>query len=131
MRKNTKLVDAIFAEYVPIFDLELPYVWESIKIKNFLGFHSIEDFGTDQDFHFIGINFKLLENEEQLRETIAHELIHAWQYQNGLETDHGEDFAAWCAWFKIEHNLNTASEDVSAKEIFINYCNMKRGMQNG
>lgn len=125
---TTEQVDAIFAEYLPFFDLTMPYVWDKVKIKDIQGFHSIEDFGTDDDYHFIGLNFKLIDDEIHLIETIVHELVHAWQYENGFETEHDADFAAWCAFFEIKENLNIASSDVCAKEIFINHCEIMKGV---
>ncbi len=125
MRKNTKLVDAIFNEYLPIFDLAIPFYWESSKFKHYAEWSNV-DIDSIGEMHRIKINFKMHNSELELRETIAHELIHAWQFENDLEVDHGESFAKWCAWFKITHDLNTASNDCDAKEIFVHYCEMMK-----
>ena len=124
MRKNTKLVDAIFAELLPIFDLEIPFYWDSMGGSDFAEWSNV--FIEEMEFHRIRINFKMHDNAEMLRETIAHELIHAWQHENGLECDHGESFSKWCAWFKKEYDLNTASSECNAFEIFSFYCEMMR-----
>lgn len=120
MRKNTKLVDAIFAEYLPIFNLEIPFYWDKLNNANYAEWENV--FIGEMEFHRIRINFKMHNSEMELRETIAHELIHAWQHENGFEIDHSGVFAKWCAWFRIEYDLNTASSECDAFEIFSYYC---------
>lgn len=124
MRKNTKLVDAIFAELMPIFELQIPFYWDSMRGSDFAEWSNVDI--EDMEFHRIRINFKMHENAEMLRETIAHELIHAWQHENGYDVDHSGVFAKWCAWFRKEHNLNTASSECDAFEIFSEYCKLMK-----
>lgn len=123
MRKNTKLVDAIFAEYVPLFKLKLDFTWTSTKCKNFYGWHQIQDFPIGK-FHMIALNFKAIKNEKKLRGIIAHELIHAWQYDYGKEVDHGDEFARWCAWFKVNYGINTKCVNTDHEAYLKHYFEM-------
>ena len=35
--------------------------------------------------------------------TLAHEMIHLWQFENGLTTSHGKEFKQWAKLFKVHY----------------------------
>lgn len=41
------------------------------------------------------LNTKAIRTKEQYQNTLIHEMVHVWQYQNGLIMDHGLSFEQW------------------------------------
>jgi hypothetical protein len=116
MRKNTKLTDSLIEQaqqWFPAF--RLPIAWDSMRGYNLAEWQNgfVEDFG---EFHLIRINFKKHKNTADLFETICHELIHAWQFENNIETNHGLEFCEWVIKFSA-FGINTASPDCKPKTL--------------
>ena len=110
MRKNTKLVDALFDRAIAYFPaFRLPVVWDKMTGYNMAEWQNgyIENFG---ELHYIKLNFKKHTDEADLFDTICHELIHAWQYENNLPVDHGLEFCEWVIKFSA-FGINAASPD--------------------
>lgn len=126
MKKNTKLIDSLFEKAInEHFQglINFPFFWEIMGGNDFAEWSNIfiDDIG---DIHKIRLNVKKHLNEADLYDTICHELIHAVQYEEGLEIDHGPYFCEWVAYF-CDFGINAASSECDAKEIFIQYCNRK------
>lgn len=129
MRKNSKLVDALFIKAENYFNkyldytFKFPLVWDTLKNENMAEWQNgyIDGFG---ELHMIKLNFKLHENDADLFATICHELIHAWQYENKLETNHDLEFCKVAVMFEAL-GINAYSSDClqtdvdMAKELFI------------
>ena len=116
MRKNSKLVDELFKRAETYFpDFRLPIVWDSLKNENMAEWQNgyIDGFG---ELHIIKLNFKLHEGEADLFATICHELIHAWQHEQGLETDHGLQFCEMALKFEMA-GINAYSSDCLQSDI--------------
>lgn len=116
MRKNSKLVDELFKRAESYFDgFRLPIVWDTLNNSNMAewGNGFIDGFG---EFHMVKLNFRLHENEADLFATICHELIHAWQYENNLETDHGLEFCKMALKFEMV-GINAYSSDCLQSDI--------------
>jgi hypothetical protein len=125
IKPSNDTVNALFNEAFKLFKhkLEMPYYWETMKANHFAEwsnvFIDIDEEPTE--FHRFRINFRLHENLADLRDTIAHEIIHAIQHEKKLPTDHGMFFARECArLLKLE--VNALSSEVSQEEFFI-ACN--------
>jgi hypothetical protein len=125
IKPSNYIVNALFEEAFKLFEhkLERPYYWETIKADYFAEWSNIIiDIKYEKtEFHRFRINFKMHENLEDLRDTIAHEIIHAIQYEKKLPTDHGMLFARECARL-LELGVNALSSEVSPDEFFM-ACN--------
>jgi len=114
MKKNSKLVDLMFIEAQKLFPtLHLPLAWDTLKNENMAEWsnHFIDGFG---EYHMIRINFKLHTDKKDLFDTICHELIHAWQYENQIETNHAVEFCEWVLRLNTK-GINASSPDCTEK----------------
>jgi hypothetical protein len=116
MRKNSKLVDLMFLQAQKLFPaLRLPLAWDKLKNSNMAEWSNnfVDGFG---EFHMIKLNFKLHKNKKDLYDSICHELIHAWQYENKIETNHGLEFCEWVIML-AKNGINASSSDCHAKTL--------------
>ena len=116
MRKNSKMVDLMIEKaktFFPAFNF--PIAWEKLNNENMAEWRNgfVENFG---EFHLISLNFKLHNDDKDLFDTICHELIHAWQFENQIETNHGIEFCEWVVKF-AEKGINASSPDCHQKTI--------------
>jgi len=57
-------------------------------------------------YHKISIALGMIESDELLFATVAHEYVHAWQYELGLSCDHdNESFLLWVEYFKLLYKV--------------------------
>ncbi len=116
MRKNSKLVDLMFTKAEKLFPaFRLPIAWVKLNNENMAEWRNgfVDGFG---EYHLISINFKLHTDEKDLFDTICHELIHAWQFENGIETNHGIEFCTWVLMLKNQ-GINASSPDCHVKTL--------------
>jgi hypothetical protein len=116
MRKNSKMVDLMFKQaekHFPAFNF--PIAWEKLNNENMAEWKNgfVEGFG---EFHLISLNFKLHNDDKDLFDTICHELIHAWQFENQIETNHGIEFCEWVVKF-AKKGINASSPDCHEKTL--------------
>jgi len=115
MKANKAVLDLMFAKaklYFPAF--RLPFRWKKLNNSNLAEWQN--DFASCGEFHKISINFKLHRDNIDLFNTICHELVHAWQYENGIETDHEIEFCEWVVKF-AKIGVNIASPDCNKNTI--------------
>lgn len=86
-------------------------LWENCYIDNY-GF-----------FHRIKLNIKAHDNSNDLFNSICHELIHAWQYENDYNVNHDLEFIRQCIKFE-KLGINTYSIDCDLNDINL----MKEGV---
>jgi len=121
MRKNSKLLEQVLADclqYFPPFRLMIETAATKSKYNIALWENMVcADFGIE--WHRVSVNWGLIKDKTDLIESVCHELVHAFQYENGLETDHGKEFANWCAFFTLQHDINILSSDVLAEDFYL------------
>ena len=116
MRKNSKMVDLMLIEAQKLFPaFRLPIAWDTLKNSNMAEWRNgfVDGFG---EFHLISINFKIHESEKDLYDTICHELIHAWQFENDIDTNHGFEFCEWVVRLTAK-GINASSPDCKQKTL--------------
>ena len=116
MRKNSKMVDLMFEKAKTLFPaFNLPIAWDKLNNENLAEWKNgfVENFG---EFHLISINFKLHNDDKDLFDTICHELIHAWQFENQIETNHGIEFCEWVLMLN-KKGINASSPDCHEKTL--------------
>ena len=126
MRQNKKLVNDLMAECLGIFESVTGYkftrkfYWENLKNDDdTYGDYSSVIFGDTIElcFHRIRLCFHLHYDYYHLKGTILHEIIHAWQEENLIEWNHGDEF------------LTIASKLINAgyeKGLLTSECDLKR-----
>lgn len=72
----------------------------------------------------IDINPKLLRIDQRIiKNTLVHEMIHVWQFENGYEAEengmHGESFNQWCKYLKRKTGIQISqySTDYESKRL--------------
>jgi hypothetical protein len=123
MRKLDILLETAL-QYFPAFKLSIAidnfnskyfgmYIPEIMELKN----------GEFMRYHWIQINSAKHESDAELLDSILHELIHAWQFENGIELDHGVEFCEWC--LKLQTlGFNTYSTDCMSEIIKVASANL-------
>lgn len=78
----------------------------SARMINVLGLYRVK--ANQQS---ITLSHVVLKDEYEWRNTVTHELVHAWQYQTGKTLSHGHDFKSKAAEiFKIDPNMIITSK---------------------
>lgn len=104
------------AESIFNYNFKLPIYFKSHTFKNntLAEWYNIID-NTDNMIHHIAIDFNKHTSIHALHESILHELIHALQYEKGLNVLHNDFFLFWVVKLeKLDYN------------IACNNCNLKR-----
>lgn len=115
-----RLLDKLLEEaigYFPAFRL-------SIAIDDFkspyCGMYNLDLIETAQGehipYHWIRIDTSRHFSEKDIFDSVMHELIHAWQYENGLPLEHDAIFCEWCLKFQTL-GFNTYSTDCHTDSI--------------
>lgn len=86
--------------YYTHFDLKLPIIVSISKCKRFnddcFALLTIDNQSTKIENHHITLSFdRHYKDYEELRNTIFHELVHCWQYENDFDVEHDEKFWDW------------------------------------
>lgn len=63
------------------------------RIKIVIGYTEPEIWGLCYDSRLIVISDTI--TDEQATSTLLHEMIHQWQFENGLTMHHGNSFSKW------------------------------------
>jgi len=89
-----------------VFKLAYPVLVKLNKAKSYSGLYENELDDDGFAYHYVRIS--LLENktEEEQRDTLLHELIHCWQYENRKNVAHGASFKKWCDYFKTNYGYD-------------------------
>jgi hypothetical protein len=82
-------------------------------------------------YHNIRLNYYLIDSIDKLRDDLAHELAHAWLYENikDLPIEHGVEFCFLGIKLLYEHKINIfcnsclSSDIVKATELYFNAIN--------
>lgn len=59
---------------------------------------------------------------DEVKSTIRHEAVHAWQYQNGYDLSHGRSFKQWMDTFDIDVYAENPAEKKAKYEIICPNC---------
>ena len=72
------------------------------------GFYDGEPVSNNRFWHKIRISRKLIKTSEALFSTMAHEYVHAWQMEKGLEVLHDKEskFDYWHNYFLVRFNID-------------------------
>ena len=72
------------------------------------GLYDGEPISENRFFHKIRISRKLIKTSEALFSTMAHEYVHAWQMERGLEVYHDKanKFDYWTNYFQVRFNID-------------------------
>ena len=72
------------------------------------GFYNGEPVSNNRFSHKIRISRKLIKTSEGLFSTLAHEYVHAWQVEKGLEVYHDKacKFDYWQNFFQVRFNID-------------------------
>ena len=72
------------------------------------GFYDGEPVSKNRFSHKIRISRKLIKTSEQLFSTMAHEYVHAWQLEKGLDVYHNKEckFDYWHNYFNVRFNID-------------------------
>lgn len=72
------------------------------------GFYDGEPLSKNRYLHKIRISRKLIKTSEGLFSTMAHEYVHAWQMEKGLDVYHDKasKFDYWQNYFSVRFNID-------------------------
>ena len=83
------------------FLLTFPIRLKLTNSRRYSGFyHNSINADTDITTHVIKVSTFFNPIHDKMEETIIHELIHAWQYEQGKRVGHGKSFKKWAQYFK-------------------------------
>jgi hypothetical protein len=123
MKVKIKDVDALFVECKAMFGenaFSNITSWSKLKTKDNILAYWGEFYCAEmqQDIHFIELNLKLHTSMEQLRETILHEFVHAWEAERHLNPmGHDGYFLVWAIYFH-RLGINILSSDCDLDDFY-------------
>jgi predicted metallopeptidase len=56
---------------------------------------------SGKEYHNIQISLFFWPTKQGFTDSVIHELIHAWQYENGKKVAHGKSFKKWVKFYKL------------------------------
>lgn len=83
--------------------LETPR-FKTIKTRNLRGFFMGVKWDDSESDLTISINYKHPDHETKrnIKETLIHEMVHLYQFQNGYKVNHGKIFRKFVKYFKAQ-----------------------------
>ena len=83
------------------FGLTMPIKFKLTASEKVSGMYANSlDGDTGEQFHKVKVSFFFNPTMDKMKETIIHELIHCWQYENGKRVGHGKSFKKWVQYYK-------------------------------
>lgn len=115
LKKSPTLLEACYEfaqalENIIFEGIDIPYdivLSNTLKVSGlFTGSIEIDQYEKVKRIGRIKIGLKQNINLYHVLETLAHELIHAKQYADGLEVNHGKSFKYWRRKIKKQFNID-------------------------
>lgn len=105
---NDKL-QYIAALLIEDMELKFPIKVNFTPDDKYMGAHydefRITKKGNFKPFHNIILSIPHHKTDNDYLDTFSHEMIHAWQSENGLKRNHGKEFNDWVKYISESYNL--------------------------
>ena len=122
MRKpNDTIINNIVNEILPIFPkINKPVIYGAMKsARKNMAIYQYKNAEYVGFFHTIDLNYSKHFDLIDVKDSIAHELIHVIQSEMNITVNHGFYFCLWCVKLMNEYNINAASLDCSDEDLNI------------
>ena len=98
-------MEHIMNMFLPVFELTWNIELRIGHMPDVYGYYEEDDDDDCKPMHTILCSHAHCKTMQDITETIVHELVHAWQNENGHPVKHGRSFRQWAGYIKLQYGI--------------------------